>query len=200
VTQTQSASPSAAIITSPRGYAAISVARRFRSNAPVYLALAIATAMPGVALLFRSIIIAQGAELGGAQAGEEFGEAAGMIAGIAALVGLLQISLILGRILAQRAAEYRLLVAIVMRPVQVLRVTLWECALHATMGWVAGAILTIGTVILGRALAHLPAPPISDILATLALGFPLCLVAVIVPSLSRYLRRSGSDALVRQAG
>ena len=182
-------SVSAAVMDSPLDYATASVARLMRQSLPVYLALAVATALPGVAFLFRSAIVVQGVRLGGEQAGREFGHALEMLAIIAASIGLLQISLILGRILSRRRTEYRVLLAIVMRPSQLFRVILYQSALHAMVGWCAGSTLTFATTLLARVLGGFPGPALEDFLAPVALGIPFCLAAVVAPTLATYALR-----------
>jgi hypothetical protein len=87
-----------------------------------------------------------------------------------------------------------------MTPAQIFRLTLWECAYHATIGWLAGSLMTVCLALTSRLAGGFPAPSLEDLLWTLAIGLPFCVGAVIIPSLVGYIRRSSSDALMRQAG
>lgn len=191
--------PAGVIIGTPMRYAGIAVARRLGANLPTYLVLAVAVAMPCVALLFRSVIRAQGDQLGGADTARIFDAATGLIAAIAILVGLLQASLVLGRALAQRSGEYRLLAAIVMRPGEILQVTLWESAFHAAIGWLTGSIATFVTIALFATVLDFPVPTAARLMSVVAASFVTCLLAVVVPSVIDHARRARSDSSYGQA-
>lgn len=181
------------IIESPLRYALVAVRRRLRRNVPIYLVLAVAVAMPCLALTFRSLIIAQGAQFGGSQAANEFDIATQMISAIAALVGLSQIVLVLGRALAQRAGEYRLLGAIVMSSGQVWQVTLWEGVLHALIGWLAGLAVTMAAIAAMVGFLGFPSPAMVTLAAIGSAALAGCLVSVIVPGAIGYFARRGAS-------
>lgn len=174
---------------SPFRYALVYVGRSLHDNGATYVALGLAVALPTLAMVLRTTISAQGARLGGQELAGEFETAATMISGLAALVGILHISLLLGRALATRAAEYKLLEAIVMSRSKLLQVALWESGFHAAFGWSLGSTLAAVTFGAGMLWADFPMPASDAVGAAATLGLAICVVSAFVPGLAIHLRR-----------
>jgi hypothetical protein len=170
------------LIEGPRTYAYVAVKRRLRSNVAVYLAVATALTVPGIAYLCRRTIEEQGAVLGGAHAASRYVLAVELIALMGAIVGLIQIALVLGRTFSARKPEFQLLLAIAATPSQTFRAVLIESILHASLGWVAAGTITVGLAAAAYFFLDVPFPDLRDMVLVGIAFVPLAFAAVVLPS------------------
>lgn len=188
---------------SPTAYAAIACVRLLDRHLAAYFALSSAVALPGLVWLVRSLVAAQGQEIGGTDISMRFEIAAVASTGLAAIVGWLQVQLLLGRLTEGRLGELRLVALLIgsVRPVHRLMFT--EAIVHASIGWVAGTILSLCLATLVVYVEQASLPAFGEVAVAVGIGFAVSFSGVLAPTLTmavRLARSEGGRAIVRDEG
>ncbi len=169
-------------------YVRLTIRRRFRINLPLYVYLAGTTALPlGVFLLHR-LAAAQASSLC-QSATEEMVDATHLLVAMGVLVGLLQLTIVVGRIINSRVRELRILLAIAAMPRELLYLIVCEFIAHAAIGWAVGTFgILVAWIVLRLTLSELVAVSLTSIACAAGAVFIGAAGSVVPVSLLAVLR------------